>query len=186
MYKKIKYGILVFLFVYTLIINLKYGDYSNDYCSGITNVILFYFMTAFFIIVFLVFLIIDLILTLKLKKKFDFVPVLLLIVFVSVNFSLFSATNNNYWKSVSMEGKLEDRDKIGTLILFTDYTFKAQNIKYEYYCAHQGKYHIENDTLILDYIGIEDKTESYFTTKYLISDSILQPVNLNFSRIKLR
>ena len=75
---------------------------------------------------------------------------------------------------------------MGYITLFEDNTFKITIQRTEYFCVVQGKYYISNDTVILDYKNIENKTEDHFTTKYLISDSILQPVNVDFSKIRLQ
>lgn len=181
--KKIKYGILLALLLITLYQDINIGDF----CEGMAEGLLF----AFLIILFFVFLIIielrDLYKLIIKKEKFDFIPLLFLAVFILSNWLLYVANENRFWKKVKYEGEIDNIDSRAWIMLYENKTFEATKSYIEQRCTYSGKYHLEKNTLILDDVNIEAKTDNNFTRKYqFISDSLLQPIDKKFSNIKLK
>lgn len=181
--KKIKYGILSILLLVTLCLNIHFGDF----CEGMSKGLLFAFLSIIFILCFIIIEIRDLYKLVRKGEKFDFVPIYLFILFIALNSFLIIANYNKYWRKIKYEGVSDDEYGRAWIVLYENNSFEATKSHIENSCTFIGKYHIEKNIIILDDENIESKTDENFTNRYLIvSDSILQPLDKKYSRIKLK
>ncbi len=176
MKRKTTYIILILLFL----IGIKQYIHFNDYELGIVQGLFLVFSIAIFFIIFLVLLIKDIYSLIKFKKKFDFIPSILLITFVTSIYFGFSNVNEPYfWKKEFYKGKncyINSNDEI---FLYKNGTCAFKIYKIEYKSIVQGKFKIINDTLkISDY----DTTlvNNSFSNLYLfVKDSSLISLDKN-------
>ena len=188
-YKAIKYGILAILGVFAVyqIFPIRVGDY----CAGLMNAIMFVFLGGLFLFSFLVFIVIDLIRTIKNKVKFDYIPCIFLIVFIAVNFLSFQIKTEKFWTKPILTGYVvlgEDLFSAEHLILYENKTFAIKKRQPEFTCTYQGKYSIKQDTLILKRDDLSELTNKLFCNKYLIHqiDSTLIPLENGYKIIDLK
>lgn len=181
--KKIKYGILLVLGIIILCLNIHFGDF----CEGMANGLLFGFLSVIFILFFLIIELRDLYKLLSKKEKFDFIPLSFLVFLILSNWFLIVANENKFWRKIKYEGVVENENARAWIVLYENNCFEVTKSYIENRCTFTGKYHIEKNTIILDDENIESKTDENFTKRYLIiSDSILQPLDKKYSRIKLK
>jgi hypothetical protein len=180
--KKIKYGILSILLLLGLGLNIHFGDFSEGMAKGL----LFAFLGLIFILCFVIIEIRDLYKLVRKGEKFDFIPLCLFILFVALNSFLIMANDNKYWRKIKYEGVIDDEYERAWIVLYENNSFEATRSYVENRCTFIGKYHIEKNIIVLDDENIESKTDQKITKRYLIiSDSILQPLDKKYSRIKL-
>lgn len=180
--KRIKYGILSILLILGLCLNIHFGDY----CDGMGKGLLFAFLSIIFIICFLIIEIRDLFKLVDKGEKFDFIPLYLFITFILLNGFLIVANQNKFWKKIKYEGVIGNYSSRASILFFENNSFEATYSYVENRCTFVGKYHFEKNMLILEDDKIEIKTDSSLTKRYLlISDSILQPIDKKYIRIKL-
>jgi hypothetical protein len=181
--KKIKYGILLLLGIIILCLNIHFGDF----CEGMAKGLLFGFLSVIFILFFLIIELRDLYKLISKKEKFDFLPLSFFVIFILSNWFLIVANENNFWRKIKYEGEVENEDARAWIVLYENNSFETTKSYIENRCTFIGKYHIEKNIIILDDENIESKTDENFTNRYMIvSDSILQPLNKKYSRIKLK
>jgi len=181
--KKIKYGILSILGIITLCLNIHFGDF----CEGMAKGLLFIFLSIVFIFSFLIIELRDLYKLISKKEKFDFLPLFFLIFFIISNWFLIVANENKFWRKIKYEGIVDDKYARSWIVLYENNSFEATRSDIENRCTFTGKYHIEKNIIFLDDENIQNKTDKKFVTKYLIvSDSILQPLDSKYNRIKLK
>ncbi|MGQ7947103.1 hypothetical protein [Flavobacterium sp. WC2509] len=180
--KKIKYGILSILLLLTLCLNIHFGDF----CEGMAKGLLFAFLSIIFILGFIIIEIRDLFKLVDKGEKFDFIPLYLFILFVVFNSFLFVANENKFWREIKYEGIIEDEYERAWIVLYENNSFEITRSYIENRCTFIGKYHIEKNIINLDDENIESKTDKKITKRYLIiSDSILQPLDKKYRKIKL-
>ena len=181
--KKAKYGILIILFLLIISQNLHF----TDFCEGMSEGLLFAITCIIFIITYFVIQFRDLYFFFKNKDKFDFGPLFIFVISILLNAFIIYANENKYWKPIKCEGKIDNFDKESWIVLFENNTYEVTKSYVEQRCTYKGKYHFENNILILEDNNIEKKSDEIFTTKYeLISDTILKPLNKKFDRIILK
>jgi len=188
-YKAIKYGILAILGVFAVyqIFPIRFGDY----CDELENLITFIYSGGLFLFSFLVFLLIDLIRTIKKKIKFDYIPCIFLVVFIAVSFLSFQIENEKFWTKPILAGYVvlgEDLFGAEHLILYENKTFSIKQQKVLGRCTYQGKYFIKQDTLVLKRNNLPEPINKLFCTKYLINqtDSILIPLDKEYKIIDFK
>jgi len=180
--KELKYGLLILFLLLTIFQNVHF----SDFCEGVSEGLLFAFTCLIFLISFIIVQLLDLYNFFKKKEKFDFIPLYIFVAAILINTILISANENKYWREIKYQGKIDNIDKECWIVLFNDNKFEVTISYIEQRCTYVGKYHFENNHLVLDDQSIESKTDENFTSQYeLISDTILQPVTKNFDRIIL-
>jgi len=186
-YKAIKYGILAILGVFAVyqIFPIEFGDY----CVGLEKIMAFLFYCGLFSFGFLYFLLIDLILTITKKIKFDYIPCVILGVFIAVSLLFFQIENKKFWTKKTLIGYMFDSSEIieAYLVLYENNTFSARKYRNRC-CTYQGKYSIKQDTLILKRDDLPELTDKLFCNKYLIHqiDSTLIPLENGYKIIDLK
>jgi len=180
--RKLKYGILAVLLLLIASQNIHFGDYCNGMVDGLTLL----FLCTIFILFFIIIEIRDFRKLIYTNQKFDFVPLILFLSTILLNWFLVIADDNKYWKEIKYEGKVDDFDARARIILYENNHFEVSKSYIEERCIYTGKYHFENNILILEDENIETKTDHNFTKKYiLVSDSILQPIDIEYHKIRL-
>jgi len=183
-YRKIKYVFLLGLIFLNLHLLIPFGDY----CSGFAEVLLYILFGGLFFLTFLMFSTIDLVRKIKKKVKFDFIPVFLLIFFLTANWIVLTRENRKFWKKAELEGVFEINDEqVAKLILYNNGTFDVVVSYIESNCVYSGRYLIQNQNLTLKRSDLEEQTNMTFTTKYRIDlqGSLLLPFDSTFERIKI-
>ena len=188
-YKITKYGLLIVLGIIAVyqIFPIRIGDY----CEGVINGIAFMFFGSLFLCCFLIFLLIDLVRTMKKKIKFDYIPCVFLCVFIAINLLSFQFKNDKFWTETILIGNVvldEDLFSNEQLILYKNKTFSIKTQYIASNCTRQGKYSIKQDTLILKRNDLSKLTDNLFCTKYLIrqTDSTLIPIEKGYNIINFK
>jgi hypothetical protein len=182
-YRIIKYVLLAGFFLFTMYQIIPFGDY----CSGIVEVLLFIVFGGLFVVSFIIFLAIDIFRTFRKKSRFDFIPIILMIIFIGTNLLIYGNESPRFWKKVQLKGVIEKEfGERGELILYTDGTFDAKCRFIELSCTYTGEYTINDNVLTLIRKNIEELTDSTFTTKYLIEsvDSLNMTSEVQFKELK--
>ena len=123
----------------------------------------------------------------KKKDKFDFIPLLIAIIFGLSWYFLVGQTDKKFWTSKSVVGivEIEGSPKSGTLELYKNGSFGASYHRADYSCTFQGEYTIDKNRLELKRAELAELTENVFTTEYIINqiDSSLTPVRNGFDKL---
>ena len=184
--RAVKYGILIF---FGLIVLYQYIP-IGDYCSGLLNFLNFLFYGGLLVLAFLIISIIDLVKYLRKKQKFDFTPLILIVLFGIAWSFLYQHENEKFWTAKVLEGYLtiDGTPRSGNLTLYKNGSFGATLYSADYDCTFQGDYSIENGKLILQRGDLSSLTNDVFTTEYLINkkDSILRPASSGFEPIRIK
>ena len=179
----IKYGIISLIGVYLIFQFLPIGDY----CSGLGNFLSSLFIIAFLVLIVFILTIRNLIQIKKQNRKFDFIPLILVLFFGIIWYILVDTTDKKFWTDKLLIGFVEEKGtpKSGTLVLFENGSFGASYHHADYSCTYQGDYEIIDNRLTLKRIDLTQLTDSIFATKYLIDkkDSILKPIETEFMKI---
>lgn len=161
--------------------------YINDYCFGVADLLVITGFTIVFVIAFLVVTFYDLY-NISIKKlRFNFVPLLIAVVF---SVSLFFGVKYQ-GKFMFKSEEISFKNELGVetnsrIILFTDKTFELKQASKNEVCTQKGTYILKNDTLYLD------KKENSFND--IVFDSIysfnkkrklLSPLNKNLLNYKV-
>lgn len=181
----IKYGVLVILGLVVLYQYIPIGDY----CSGLLNFLNFLFYGGLLLLAFLVISIIDLVRYLRKKQKFDFIPLILIVLFGTAWSFLYQHENEKFWTAKVLEGyfAIEGTPRSGNLTLYKNGSFGATLYSADYDCTFQGEYSIENGKLTLHRRDLNSLTNDVFTTEYLVDkkDNILKPIDRKFETINI-
>ena len=181
--KKIKYGTLLVLGLIILSLNIHFGDF----CEGMAKGLLFVLLSAIFILCFLIIELRDLYKLINKKEKFDFIPLSFLVILIASSWFFIVANENKFWREIKYEGVIENGNARKWIVFYENNSFEATISHVENRCTFVGKYHIENNIIILDDKNIESKTDENFTKKYLIiADTVLQPLDKKYRRIQLK
>lgn len=125
----------------------------------------------------------------KKNKKFDFIPLILVLIFGTIWYLIIDMPNKKFWTEKALVGfiEIEGTPKSGTLELFKNGSFGASYRQADYRCTYQGEYKIIDNQLILDRAELSQLTDEVFTTEYLINqkDSILKPIKDGFIEIRI-
>ena len=123
----------------------------------------------------------------KKKGKFDFIPLLLAVIFGVLWYFLVGQTDKKFWTEESLVGvvEIEGTPKSGTLELFKNGSFGASYHHADYSCTFQGDYVIDEDKLELKRVELPELTDNVFTTEYILNrnDSVLKPIREGFKEI---
>tara|TARA_B100000780_G_scaffold277380_1_gene247935 strand:- start:1159 stop:1755 length:597 start_codon:yes stop_codon:yes gene_type:complete len=184
-YRVIKYGLLAGLTFLTFYQNFPFGDY----CSGLVETLSFVFLGGLFLLSFVIFLTIDLIKTFKKKRKFDFLPLVILTVFLVGNSLLLNNEKDKFWTDKELVGNVEVGDlRAAQIVLYSNQTFSVRTSYVDWSCTYSGQYSIQDNILQLERDDLEEETNNVFTNKYEIqkSDSLLIPLKLGIEKIKIK
>jgi len=161
----------------------------GDYCSGLGNFLSSLFLIGLLILTVFILAIRNLIRIKKEKGKFDFIPLILVLLFATTWYFLTGMTDKKFWTDKSLVGfvEIDGTPKSGTLELFKNGSFGASYHRADYSCTYQGDYEIVDNQLILKRTDLIELTDKVFTTEYLINqkDSILKPVENGFVNIEI-
>ena len=178
-----KYGIISIIGIILIYQFLPIGDY----CSGLLNFLNSLFLLGLLIIILLILTIRNLIRIKKKNGKFDFIPLILVLVFGAIWYLIIDLPDKKFWTEKSLSGfiEMEGTPKSGTLELFKNGSFGASYHRADYSCTYQGNYEIIDNLLVLKRTDLTELTDKVFTTEYLINrkDSILRPVKNGFMEI---
>lgn len=183
-YRVIKYGLLTGLAILTFYQSFPFGDY----CSGLVEALSIVILGGLFLISFAIFLTIDLIGTLKKKRKFDFLPLTILTVFLVGNSFLLDNEKDKFWTDKELVGNSEVGDlRAAQIILYSNQTFSVSTSYVDWSCTYSGRYSIQENILRLERDDLEEKTNNVFTTNYEIrkSDSLLIPLKSGIEKIRI-
>ncbi len=178
-----KYGIISIIGIILIYQFLPIGDY----CSGLLNFLNSLFLIGLLIIILLILTIRNLIRIKKKNGKFDFIPLILVLIFGTVWYLIIDLPDKKFWTEKSLIGfiEMEETPKSGTLELFKNGSFGASYHRADYSCTYQGNYEIIDNRLVLKRTDLTELTDKVFTTEYLINrkDSILKPIKNGFMEI---
>ena len=159
----------------------------GDYCSGLLNFFNSLVLIGLLILIVFILAIRNLIRIKKRKEKFDFIPIILVLIFGTIWYFIIDMPDKKFWTEKSLVGfiEIEGTPKSGTLELFKNGSFGASYHRADYSCTYQGNYEIIDNRLILKRNNLTELTDKVFTTEYLINrkDSILKPMENGFMEI---
>jgi hypothetical protein len=123
------------------------------------------------------------------KERFDFIPLITLLILIAIIWFTEANKDDPFWKDVEFKGELANSDLNGELTLYKDGTFMVKAIEIESRCIIKGDYNIIGDTLKLVKPTINSLSEEKFTSEYTISNDkwkILKPTSKNFADIEAK
>lgn len=183
-YKVIKYGLLG-LFSFGLVYH--FWPQFDRYCTGMMDAFTVMFLGAGLFITFMLFTLYDIMRYFKDKVRYDFVPLIIITLAISLSALLIEARNKNYWKETILHAELRHESFHQPWIeLYDNSTFKISDRRPCYGCSYQGYYNIDNNILELKIENLAEFKE-VFTFKYLISfeDSLLIPELSDFNPLEI-
>lgn len=162
----------------------------GDYCSkGLGNALNILFFGGIFVISFIIICTINIYRKIKTKQSFDFIPVLIFLIFWSIFYGLVKLDYTKFWKNNILIGTISngDRPTNGELKLYENETFDATVNYVDFSCTYVGKYEIQNDSLKLLRKDLAEETQNFFATEYIIfkKEKLIKPIDTTFSRIKI-
>ena len=176
---------MIVLALLTLYQIMPIGDYS----SGLEKIFLLIILGGLLILSFIVFVIVDIVRFIKMKRKFDFVPLIIITLFLTVFLIFNNSKTDKFWTKTILTGQIVEGDlRAAQIQLYRNNTF-AIRISYVDWCfTYQGDYTIKKDTLFLNRDDINKLTNNEFDTKYTFSyrDSLLIPINKKCKMIKIK
>ena len=123
----------------------------------------------------------------KKNVKFDFIPLILVLIFGTVWYLIIDLPDKKFWTEKSLIGfiEMEGTPKSGTLELFKNGSFGASYHRADYSCTYQGNYEIIDNRLVLKRTDLTELTDKVFTTEYLINrkGNVLKPMKNGFMEI---
>lgn len=167
------------IIIYTILISLlfigvKQYFHFSDYSLGMVQGILVLSSLSIFFIIFLVLFIVDLYQFIKFKKRIDFIPSLLLILFVALLSLGFSKLNKPFfWKKEFYKGKICYINSNDKIYLYENETcaFEIQHIENKEIVG--GKFKIVNDTLMLTEYDTTEVNKIFTNRYFFAKDSSL-------------
>ena len=140
----------------------------GDYCSGLLSAFKFILFGGLFLLLFLILSISNIIQVIKKRVKFDYILLLIFLFFVITESLLMKLDHRKFWIKSVWEGNIsfDHRPKSGVLYLYKNNTFEATHNYADFSCTYDGKYEINQDTLLLLRSTIILDTDSLFTNKY--------------------
>lgn len=180
MNRKLIHLILIVL----LLIGIKQCIHFGDFESGMAQGLLLFLFFFIFITIFIVLLLFDLYKLIKVKKRLDFIPFILLILFtITFWFGFINNKKPFFWKKEFYKGEIYSLDCNDKLFLYKNDTFAFEIQSIEHKNIVCGKYKIVNDTLKLSEYNTYNVNS--FTNSYLfIKDSSLVALTNGYYPIK--
>lgn len=160
----------------------------GDRCSGLAHIIGWFMLVGVFFAVLLIETGVDLYRFIKLKKRYDFVPLIIAGATAFLTIAMFKLETWKPWTSEVFKGEVEVGDlRSAGLTLYANGTFNAYSAFVDYSCNYEGRYELTGDTLMLLREDLPDLTNRVFTTQYLLQlpDSSFSPVSGGFKPITI-
>jgi hypothetical protein len=162
----------------------------GDYCSkGLVNGLSVIFFGGIFIISFIIICTINIYKKIKNKQSFDFIPVLIFLIFWMIFYGLVKLDYTKFWTKDILIGTISniDRPTNAELKLYENKTFDATVNYVDFSCTYVGNYEIQNDRLKLLRNDLAEETQNFFTTEYIIltKEKLIKPIDTTFSTIKI-
>jgi len=160
------YSSILLLIVGGLLVKTQFV--IGDGCSGMGDGILFVLLVFAYSISFLIIMVISIVKYIKHKGKFNFFPVLITLIVVTVVF--FSAYSDKFESKTIFYAEMKPKGHTGrnSLTLRKNHTFKIIVGHIESVCYFKGNYILKGDTLKLLKDNIQEKTDSTFADQYII------------------
>ena len=181
----VKYGVISVIGIILIYQFLPIGDY----CTGLLNFLNSLVLSGLLILIVFILSIRNLIRIKKKKEKFNFIPIILVLIFGTIWYFIIDMPDKKFWTEKSLIGiiEIEGTPKSGTLELFKNNSFSASYHRADYSCTYQGDYEIIDNRLILKRSDLTELTDRVFTTEYSINkkDSILIPMKNGFTKIAI-
>lgn len=177
----IKYGILSFLGLLTLKMNIHFGDY----CFGAPDLIQWLFFSFIFILASIIIIVYGLI-----KNKSD--SKIYLIISTVILLNLFSITlqfnKPDDKEDALIIGSVDNFDRDKQIILNENRSFIIMIKEVEWTCYKNGDYEIKDNILTLKKDNLTQETDSLFTYKYKIDlkNKVLIPLEKGFNTITIQ
>lgn len=181
-FKKIHFTLIFFAILpfYNLI-------YFDDYCFGVADLLIITGLTIVFFISFLVIVFYDLY-NLSIRKiQFNFLPLLIVLLFSISLFIGIKYQGKFLFKNVTKSYKNElGEETTSKILLFTDKTFELQQAGKNEVCVKKGTYYFKKDTLFLDKKDKSFKDIVFDSIYYFnLSENLLIPNNKTLLKYKL-
>ena len=182
-YKLFKYSVLIGLTILNFYLNFPIGDY----CTGMPDGLISGFIMTIFLLLALVFFLINIINKLKKNRGFDFISLLLLIVFIIGNFLLSENRQDKLWFDKELYGIAKDSRR-SSIILYSNNKFNLRLPDIEWNCIYTGRYYIKGNVLRLERDDIKDVTNGIFGNEYeiVMCDSLLVPNQKGAYEIRIK
>ena len=185
-YKITKYSLLTVFILLTLYQNAP----ISDYCYGLAHVIAFILFGGLFLLTFLIYTFIDLYQLIRFKKRFDYLLLVLLGLFLMINYVFLNFEDKKMWTDKVCIGRVQDQNDLNaaSIILYENFTFAVTNSYVDWSCTYQGNFGIKDEILTLKRKDLPELTKNIFTDKYKfdLKDSLLIPVDNGFEKIKIK
>ncbi|HRF78637.1 MAG TPA: hypothetical protein PL070_00990 [Flavobacteriales bacterium] len=141
----------------------------GDRCSGLAHIIGWILLAGLFTVVLLVEMGVDLYKRVKLKQRFDFVPLIIAFFFATATSLIFKLETWKPWTEEVFRGQVEVGDlRSAGLTLYANGTFNAYSAFVDYSCNYSGDYSLNGDTLSLFREDLPSVTNNVFSTRYLL------------------
>ncbi|SDS34769.1 hypothetical protein SAMN05216503_2769 [Polaribacter sp. KT25b] len=180
-FKKIHFTLIFFAILPFL--NFIHFD---DYCFGIADLLIIGGLTIMFFISFLVITFYDLYNLSIRKLRFNFLPLLIVLIFSVSLFIGVKYQGKHFLKNITKSYKNEvGEEATSKILLFTDKTFEFQQVDENEVCYKKGTYYFKNDSLFLEK---NDKSvkDVVFDSIYYFSykENLLIPINKTLPNFK--
>lgn len=138
------------LLILIALLPLLYLVHPDDYCYGVTEIIVIGSFVLLFVVVFLVVLFNNLYGIALKKELFNYRPVLIAAVYTVVLLILLNFHDDNVFKTPKLAFKTPSTSKANLrLTLFTNKHFEVKTLYKTYRCINKGTFTIKNDSIYL-------------------------------------
>lgn len=173
------------LLILIALLPLLYLVHPDDYCYGVTEIIVIGSFVLLFVIVFLVVLFNNLYGIALKKELFNYRPVLIAAVYTVVLLILLSFHDDNVFKTPKLAFKSPTTAKTNVrLTLFTDKDFEIKTLYKIHRCINKGTFTIKNDSIYLrfnkkyDHNTVIDSVYFYNTSQGFITPTTINSIKL--------
>jgi len=162
----------------------------GDFCNGLTNGLTITFIVFLILIILIAFTTINIISIIKKKKKFDFIPLIIVITIGTSYYAIATLDHKKFWTDTIISGSIQFNSRLesGSFKLYKNGSFGTTLHTIEASCTFQGNYSLKGDTLILQREDLSQVTENIFTTTYILNKNTqtLNPTDTNFKPIPIK
>lgn len=177
MNRKTIYFILILLFL----IGIKQYFHFYDYEIGMVQGLFLVSSFSVFFIIFIIVLIKDIYRFIKFKKRIDFIPSILLLLFITFIWFGYSKVNEPFfWKKEFYKGKIFYVDSDDKIFLYKNGTCAFEIYGIEHKSILNGKFKIKNDTLKLSDYDTTYVNRSFSNLYLFVKDSALMSFDKDY------
>lgn len=182
-----KFKKIHFTLIFFAILPFYNLSYFNDYCFGVADLLIVTGLTIVFFISFLVIVFYDLYNLSIRKTQFNFLPILVLVVFAISLFIAIKYQGKFLFKNPTKTFVNQIGEKNASkIILFTDSSFEVHQAGKHEVCVKKGTYFFKKDTLFLDKHDKNFKDEVFDSIYYFKkAQNLLIPNNRGFKKFKV-